>query len=67
MDPGQARGQRRRIVGDEQVARCQEVGEPLARGVMQAAARVDDEQPGVIGPLQRRGGGLHAGTSSFAR
>lgn len=54
MHAAEARGQRRRIVGDHQVAWAQKLDEPRPTGVRDAALRVDDEQPRVARPLNRQ-------------
>ena len=55
----QAGRQRRGVVGDDQVAGPQQLGESRARHVRDAAVGVDDEQPRVARPLHGPGGGVH--------
>ena len=60
----QAGRQRRRIVGDHQIARLQEIDEPRSRRVRDASVRVDDEQPGVARPLDGSVGAAIIGAAS---
>jgi hypothetical protein len=58
MDAVQARRQRRRIVGDQQVAGPQQRRQLRARGMLQPPLRIDDQQLRVARPLMRCGGAL---------
>ncbi len=64
MDSAQARGQGGRVVGDQEVAGVEVLGQPRPRRVVQAAIRPDHQQPGVRRALPGRRGGSHPASSS---
>jgi len=67
MHAAEARGYGGGVVGDEQVAGTQMVGQLGTHGVMQPAVAVDDQESGVRRALSRSAGDLHPTVSSFVR
>jgi hypothetical protein len=59
MHAGQARGQCRRVIGDDDVVREDEGRKIGTRTVRDRASLIDDEQPPVVRPLPGYAGWNH--------
>src|SRR5262245_45379796 len=64
MGAGQARGQRRRVVGDHEIAGAKVIGKAEAIDMPERAQRIDDEQLGVGRTLMGLCSGNHGWLSS---